>query len=218
LSKIKVINLKYVTIHEKYMGLEDKIKSIGNSVSSYSWRGLEFAVDMYNQAYDRYPQTTKFLSTAVGTVGGDYIAKKIVEGEDITLRDIAFTTFAAMYQSYFYPKLIDCTEKIADVGFIKRAYQKLGISKEWAKTFIIGGLFFIPNMLYWGLLSVKNQAEITLKSAAQAAKSIGIGSVPYLGVDYLVTNKLKKRYCLPVWSAAEVVYNSFLASVAYLTK
>jgi len=143
LSKIKVINLKYVTIHEKYMGLEDKIKSIGNSVSSYSWRGLEFAVDMYNQAYDRYPQTTKFLSTAVGTVGGDYIAKKIVEGEDITLRDIAFTTFAAMYQSYFYPKLIDCTEKIADVGFIKRAYQKLGISKEWAKTFIIGGLFFI---------------------------------------------------------------------------
>ncbi len=73
-------------------------------------------------------------------------------------------------------------------------------------------------MAYWGLLSVKNQAGITLKSATQAAKSIGVGSIPYLGVDYLVTNKLKKRYCLPVWSAAEIAYNSFLAGVAYLTK
>ncbi len=200
------------------MELEDKLKDIGSAVSNGTWKTLECAVGLYNLAYDRYPRATRFLSTAAGTIGGDYIAKKFVEGEDINLRDVAFTTFAAVYQSYFYPKLIDCTEKIADVGFIKRAYQKLGISKEWAKTFIIGGLFFIPNMLYWGLLSVKNQAEITLKSATQAAKSIGIGSIPYLGADYLVTNKLKKRYCLPVWSATEVAYNSFLAGVAYLTK
>ncbi|MEK6949101.1 MAG: hypothetical protein AABX34_02695 [Nanoarchaeota archaeon] len=200
------------------MELEDKLKDIGSAVSNGTLRTLECAVDLYNQTYDRYPRTTKFLSTAAGTIGGDYIAKKIVGGEDINLRDVAFTTFAAVYQSYLYPKLIDCTERIADVGLVKKAYQKLGISKEWAKTFIIGGLFFIPNMLYWGLLSVKNQAQITTKTALQAAKSIGIGSIPYLGVDYLVTNKLKKRYCLPVWSAAEVVYNSFLAGVAYLTK
>lgn len=200
------------------MGLEDKLKDIGTAVSNGTWRTLECAVDLYNRTYDRYPRATKFLSTAAGTIGGDYIAKKFVEGEDINLRDVAFTTFAAVYQSYFYPKLIDYTERIADVGLVKRAYQKLGISKEWAKTFIIGGLFFIPNMLYWGLLSVKNQAQITTKTALQAAKSIGIGSIPYLGVDYLVTNKLKKRYCLPVWSAAEIAYNSFLASVAYLTK
>ncbi len=200
------------------MELEDKLKDIGSAVSNGTLRTLECAVDLYNQTYDRYPRTTKFLSTAAGTIGGDYIAKKIAAGEDINLRDVAFTTFAAVYQSYLYPKLIDCTERIADVGLVKKAYQKLGISKEWAKTFIIGGLFFIPNMLYWGLLSVKNQAQITTKTALQAAKSIGIGSIPYLGVDYLVTNKLKKRYCLPVWSAAEVVYNSFLAGVAYLTK
>ncbi len=200
------------------MGLEDKLKDLGSTVFNGTWKTLECTVDLYNRVYDRYPKATGFLSTAAGTIGGDYIAKKMVEGEDINLRDVAFTTFAAVYQSYFYPKLIDYTERITDVGLVKRVYQKLGISKEWAKTFIIGGLFFIPNMLYWGLLSVKNQAQITTKAALQAAKSIGVGSIPYLGVDYLVTNKLKKRYCLPVWSAAEIAYNSFLAGVAYLTK
>mgnify|MGYP001558104589 FL=1 len=200
------------------MALEDKVKGIESSISNATWKGLEFAVDLYNQAYDRYPKTTKFLSTAAGTIGGDYIAKKAIQGEDITIRDLAFTTFAAAYQSYFYPKLIDYTEKIAEIEPVKKAYQKIGISKEWAKTFIIGGLFFIPNMAYWGLLSVKNQAQITTKAASQAAKAIAIGSIPYLGVDYLVTNKLKKRYCLPVWSAAEIAYNAFLAGVAYLTK
>lgn len=200
------------------MRLEDKIKTIGSSISNGTRKGLEFAVDLYNQAYDRYPKITKFLSTAAGTVGGDYIAKKVTQGEDITLRDITFTTFAAAYQSYFYPKLIDCTEKISEIKPVKQAYQKIGISKEWAKTFIIGGLFFIPNMFYWGLLSVKNQAQITTKAASQAAKAIAIGSIPYLGIDYLVTNILKKRYCLPVWSIAEIAYNTFLAGVAYLTK
>ncbi len=200
------------------MTLEDKVKEIGSSISNATWKGLEFAVDLYNQAYDRYPNTTKFLSTAAGTVGGDYIAKKVTQREDITLRDIAFTTFAAVYQSYFYPKLIDCTEKIAEIKPVKQTYQKLGISKEWAKTFIIGGLFFIPNIVYWGLLSVKNKAPITARATLQAARSIAIGSVPYLGVDYIVTNKLKKKYCLPVWSAAEIAYNTFLSGVAYLTK
>jgi len=200
------------------MKLEDRIKTMGRSLSENTGRGLNLVVDLYNRAYDRYPTATKFLSVAAGTVGGDYIAKKALPGEDITLRDVAFTTFAAVYQCYFYPKLIDYTEKIAEMKPVRGVYQSLGLSKEWAKTFIIGGLFFIPNMLYWGLLSVKNQAQITTKAALQAAKSIGIGSIPYLGVDYLVTNKLKKKYCLPVWSAAEIAYNSFLAGVAYFTK
>ena len=200
------------------MGLEDKLKQVGKGISETTWKGLEYGVDLYNQAYDRFPRTTKFLSTAAGTVGGDYIAKKVIQGEDITFRDVAFTTFAAVYQSWIYPKFIDYTEKIAENKSVKKTYEKLGISKEWAKTLIIGGLFFIPNMAYWGLLSTKNQAEITLKSAIQATKAIGIGSILYLGVDYLVANKLKKKYCLPVWSAAEIAYNSFLAGVAYLTK
>jgi len=200
------------------MGLEEKIKSIGSNISNSAWKGIEFTVDLYNQAYDKYPKTIKFLSKATGTIGGDYIAKRIVQGEEITSRDLAFTAFAAVYQSYLYPKFIDYTEKISEKEVVKKIYKKLGISKPWAKTFIIGGIFFIPNMAYWGLLSVKNQADITLKSVTQAAKSIGIGSIPYLGVDYIVTNKLKKRYCLPVWSAAEIAYNTFLAGVSYLTK
>ena len=200
------------------MGLEDKLKQVGKGISETTWKGLEYGVDLYNQAYDRFPKTTKFLSAAAGTIGGDYIAKRVMQGGDINLRDVAFTTFAAAYQSWLYPKFIDYTEKISENESIKKTYKKLGISKEWAKTLIIGGLFFIPNMAYWGLLSAKNQADITLKSATQAAKAIGVGSIPYLGVDYVVTNKLKKRYCLPVWSAAEIAYNSFLAGVAYLTK
>ena len=196
----------------------DKIKTIGKSISNTTWKGIEKAVDLYNQAYEKCPKTTKFLSTAVGTIGGDYIAKRVVEGENIKLRDLVFTSAAAVYQSYLYPKFIDYTEKIAEMEPVKKAYKKLGISKEWAKTLIIGGLFFVPNMAYWGLLSVKNQAQITMKAAKEAAKSIAIGSIPYLGVDYVVTNKLKKKYCLPVWSAAELAYNSFLAGVAYLTK
>lgn len=198
--------------------IEEKIRKIGNNITNTTWKGLEFTVDLYNRAYDKYPKITRFLSTVTGTIGGDYIAKKITQRENITLRDIAFTTFAAAYQSYFYPKLIDCTEKISEIKPVKQAYQKIGISKEWAKTFIIGGLFFIPNMFYWGLLSVKNQAQITTKATSQAAKAIAIGSIPYLGVDYLVTNILKKKYCLPVWSVAEIAYNTFLAGVAYLTK
>jgi hypothetical protein len=200
------------------MKLEEKLQMARRAFSSNVWKGLEGAVEGYNWAYESYPKTTKFLSAAAGTVGGDYIAKKVIQGEDLTLRDVLFTTFAAAYQSWVYPKLIDYTEKIVEMKPVKQGYQKVGVSKELAKTFIIGGLFFMPNMLYWGLLSVKNHAEITANTAAQAAKAIAIGSIPYLGVDYLVTNKLKKRYCLPVWSAAEIAYNAFLAGVAYLTK
>lgn len=200
------------------MGLEDKLRQARTGISEATWKGLEYGVDLYNQSYDKFPRTTKFLSAAAGTVGGDYIAKKVIQGEDINLRDVAFTTFAAVYQSWIYPKFIDYTEKITENNSVKKTYEKIGISKEWAKTIIMGSLFFIPNMAYWGLLSVKNQAGITLKSATQAAKAIGIGSIPYLGVDYLVANKLKKRDCLPVWSVAEIAYNSFLAGVAYLTK
>ncbi len=200
------------------MALEDKVRGIGRSISNTTWKGVEKAVYLYNLAYEKYPKTTHFLSSAVGTIGGDYIAKRVMEGEDIKLRDVAFTSAAAVYQSYFYPKLIDYTNKIAEMEPVKKFYNKLGISKEWAKTLIIGGMFFIPNMAYWGLLSVKNQAEITVKAVKEATKSIAIGSIPYLGVDYLVTNKLKKKYCLPVWSAAEIAYNTFLAGVAYLTK
>jgi len=198
--------------------LENQLRKFEKDLSNPLWKGLEYGVDLYNQAYDRFPRTTKFLSTATGTIGGDYIAKKVIQREDITLRDVAFTTFAAVYQSWLYPKFIDYTKKIAEKEHVKKVYQRLGLSKEWAKTLMIGGLFFIPNMAYWGVLSAKNQAEITLKSATQAAKSIGIGSIPYLGVDYLVANKFKKKYCLPVWSVAEITYNSFLAVVSYLTK
>jgi len=200
------------------MKLENKLTSLGKSIPNATWKSIEKAVDLYNRAYEKYPKTTNFLSTAVGTIGGDYIAKKVLEGEDINLRDLAFTSAAAVYQSWLYPKFIDYTNKIAEMESVKKVYNKLGISKEWTKTLIIGGLFFAPNMAYWGLLSVKNQAQITMKAAKEAAKSIAMGSIPYLGVDYIVMNKMKKKYCLPMWSAAELAYNTFLAGVAYLTK
>ncbi|KYK24388.1 hypothetical protein AYK26_06840 [Euryarchaeota archaeon SM23-78] len=180
------------------------------------WFGLEKLVDMYNQAYNKYEAPTRFLSTLAGTMGGDFIAKSS-QGMKYTWRDAAFTSFAAVYQSWLYPKFIDLTNHIVDKPKVEKAFKKIGISKPWAKAITIGGLFFIPNMFYWGLLSVKNRDPINLVRAKNAAKAIAIGTVPYLGVDYIVTNKVHKKYCLPIWSAAEIAYNTFLAAVAYLT-
>lgn len=180
--------------------------------------GLEKVVEAYNFAYEKATGPTKFLSTLAGTLGGDYIAKKFTQGESLTWRDVAFTSFAAAYQSWLYPKFIDLTNYLVEKPIVKKACEKMHITKEWAKTIVIGAAFFLPNMAYWGLLSMKNRTPITMKGAGKAAESIAIGSIPYLGVDYLVTNKLDKKYCQPVWAAAEVVYNTFLAAVAYLAR
>lgn len=192
--------------------------SIKQNIKDVMYRGLEKIVEGYNYAYDKFPGTTKFLSTLAGTLGGDYIAKKFTQGENITWRDVAFTSFAAAYQSWLYPKFIDLTNYLVEKPIVKKACEKMHITKEWAKTIVIGAAFFLPNMAYWGLLSVKNKTPITMKGAGKAAKSIAIGSIPYLGVDYLVTNKLDKKYCQPVWAIAEIAYNTFLAAVAYLAK
>jgi len=189
-----------------------------NAIKNATYKGLEKIVDLYNSAYDKYPNATSFVSTLAGTLGGDYVAKRFSQGEKITLRDVGFTTFAAVYQSWLYPKFIDLTNHVVEKPAVKKFYEKMKLSKEWAKTLTIVSLFFAPNMAYWSLLSVKNRIPITTKGVEKAAESIVIGSIPYLGVDYLVINKLDKKYCQPVWAAAGIAYNTFLATVAYLTK
>ncbi len=186
------------------------------SLEKILWNSIEYTTDFYNQSYEKYPAATKFISTAVGTVGGDFIAKRISEGEDITLRDVAFTASAALYQAWLYPKFLDFTDKIVEKPAMQNTFNKLKISKGWAKSIVLGGMFFVPNMFYWGLLTYKNQNPITVKGANNAAKSIAIGSIPYLGIDYIVANKVSKKYCLPIWAGAELAYNTFLAAVAYL--
>ena len=191
--------------------------SITKNIRDAMYYSLEKVVDAYNLAYEKAPRTTNFLSTLAGTLGGDFIAKTSY-GQKYTLRDVGFTTFAAVYQSWLYPKFIDFTNYIVEKPFVEKAYKKIGMNKEWAKTLTLVGMFFLPNMLYWEFLSVKNQIPITTKGAEKAAKTIAIGSIPYLGIDYLVANKLKKKYCLPVWSASGIVYSTFLAAVAYMAK
>ena len=73
-------------------------------------------------------------------------------------------------------------------------------------------------MLYWGILSVKNQIPLTVRSLTQGARTVAETSIPYLGVDYYVANKAKKRYALPIWSGAELAWNVYFALRNYLSR
>ena len=196
----------------------EREEGLGALVYKTAWQCLDGAVSLYNRAYERYPKLTSLVSTAVGTVGGDAIAKRLVEGEDITLRDIAFTASASVYQTFLYPKLIPLDGKIVDNPRVGKMLEKIRINKKWGKAIALTALFFPFNMFYWGVLSVKNRSPINLKNMAEGAKTIAESSIPYLGVDYAVANKLDKKYALPVWSAAELGWNAFVASKNYLVR
>ena len=200
------------------MTLLDKLKSVGESVNKASWKTLDCAVDAYNYAYETHPRLTSYISTAVGTVGGDIIAKRFAEGENVELRDVAFTAGASIAQAYFYPKLIPLAEKIVNKPLIKKAFEKVRINTHWAKAITLTALFFPINMLYWNFLSVKNKSLINLKTNLEGAKTIAEASIPYLGVDYVVANKIDKKYALPVWSAAELGWNTYVALQNYVVK
>lgn len=199
------------------MKLEKIIQNISNKATETAWNAIEKGVDLYNKIYERYPKTTNYLSTAVGTVGGDAIAK-ITNGERVELRDIAFTAGASAIQAYLYPKLIPLAEKITNVPKVEKAFEKIRINKPWVKAITLTALFFPINMVYWNYLSLKNNTPINWKSNLAGARAIVEASIPYTGVDYLVANKLNKRYALPVWSGAELGWNFYVALKNYVTK
>jgi hypothetical protein len=200
------------------MKLEERLESVKDEIRNKTWDGIGYLVDLYNQVYEKYPKTTSYLSTAVGTIGGDAIAKRFVDGENVKLRDVAFTSSASMLQAYFYPKLIPLAEKIVDNPKVENVFKKIKINKAWGKAITLTALFFPVNMLYWNFLSLKNKSPINFETNLQGVKTISEASVPYIGVDYLVANKLDKRYALPVWSGAELGWNTFVALENYIAR
>ncbi len=198
------------------MALEEKLRAIGRKAGEVSWKTLERGVNLYNKAYEKHPTLTSYISTAIGTVGGDAIAKRFVKGENVKLRDIAFTAVASLIQAHYYPKLIPLAEKRVNSPKIQKVFDDCKINSQWAKAITLTALFFPINMLYWNFLSIKHKTAVSSATDLLGVRTIAQASVPYLGVDYLVANKLDKKYALPVWSASELGWNTYICLKNYL--
>src|SRR3989338_10989944 len=98
----------------KNQNLEDKLEETDNGLprkKSKVARAVDSVLRGYERMHTAYPLITNYLSSAVGTVGGDAIAKQFTENPDVTLRDIAFTATAAIAYSYLAPKMIEWSTK-----------------------------------------------------------------------------------------------------------
>lgn len=198
--------------------LEEKIRTLAKiSVESVS--------KLYNLSYTHYPLLTNYLSSAIGTVGGDAIAKQFTENPIIKPRDIIFTASAAIGYSYLAPKMIEWSTKITD---------KIGQSESWSHLIkgslahnifnasVLTGLYFPVNMLYWNYLTIKNQATITLEDNLIGAITLGVATIPYLIADYIAIKKFSQsntqKYLRPFYSGIEIIWNTLFAGGNYLAK
>jgi len=192
------------------------ISDIMEKFNDIIYQGLEKSLNIYDSIHAKFPKSTNYFMQAIGTIGGDFIAKTSY-GQRYSWRDFAFTSFASLPQSIYYPKVIDFAKKINTNKNIKKLYKILNINDDWANGITLTLTFFPINMLYWNYLSIKNQAPLDITSNLEGAEKIAEASIPYLYVDYRVA-KIPRRYALPVWSAAELGWNTFIALGNYLTK
>ena len=70
---LKNINNRFIIINKTcfimtYKNLEDKVKEFASSTASSVFKG-------YERLHSKHPRITNYLASAVGTVGGDAIAK-----------------------------------------------------------------------------------------------------------------------------------------------
>lgn len=94
--------------------LEDKVREVVSSTYRATKTGLESMREGYERLHESYPLITNYLSSAVGTVGGDAIAKQFTDKPDVSLRDVAFTASAAVVYSYLAPKMIEWSTKVTN--------------------------------------------------------------------------------------------------------
>lgn len=166
----------------------------------------------YNQLYETHPKITNYISTAIGTMGGDIIAKKFIQGEEIKLRDLLFTAGASLYQSFLHPEIIKWNDKLFSNKKVLNYLKKRGINKKIAKTVGMTAMFVPANILYWGVLSAKNQVPFDTKTILEGLESMAKVSIPYGIVDYQIANKEKfKKYALPIWTGTELFVNTYYA-------
>ena len=209
------------------MGLEDKLKQVGKRISQTTWKGLEYGADSVLRGYERmhsaHPPVTNYLSSTVGTVGGDAIAKQFTDNPDVTPRDVAFTATAAIAYSYLAPKMIAWSTKATNkISESWKALKSNETTHTLFNTSLLTVMYFPVNMAYWNYLTIKNQAPITLEDNLLGASIIGIAIIPYLAVDYVAIKKFSQpktqKWLRPFYSALDIAWNTLFAGGNYLAK
>lgn len=207
--------------------LEDNVEQTLNNNSDEKRSGLvrtlKFVQESYEKAHAAHPLITNYLSSAVGTVGGDAIAKQFTENPNVTPRDVAFTASAAVVYSYLAPKMIEWSTKATNK--ISKSWEVLKNNKTahtLFNTVLLTAMYFPTNIVYWNYLTIKNEAPITLEDNIVGAITLGIVTIPYLAADYIAIKKLSqpetKKFLRPFYSGVELVWNTLFAGGNYLAK
>ena len=191
-------------------------KSLEDSIREISTAAVDSAIKGYEQLHARYPVLTNYLSSAIGTIGGDMIAKQFTENPNVKLRDIAFTATAAIAYSYLAPKMIEwstyVTDKISDYW---SRLKESKVAHTIFNTTLLTAMYFPANMTYWNYLTIKNQASITLENNIAGAITLGIATIPYLIADYIAIKKFSQpettKFLRPFYSSIELVWNTLFA-------
>ena len=207
--------------------LEERLDENGTELPVEKRSVVGRAVDSVLRGYERmhsaYPLVTNYLSSAVGTVGGDAIAKQFTDNPDVTPRDVAFTATAAIAYSYLAPKMIEWSTKATNkISESWKALKSNETTHTLFNTALLTAMYFPVNMAYWNYLTVKNQAPITLEDNLAGAVILGIATIPYLAADYVAIKKFSQpktqKWLRPFYSAVEIVWNTLFAGGNYLAK
>jgi hypothetical protein len=190
---------------------------------SYLEKYVQHILDKYNALYSAYPKITNYLSTALGTVGGDQIARQFSENPNIRLRDIAATALAAVGYSYLAPKMIDWGAQVTNaLGEKIHTIKHNSTAHRITNTALVIAAYLPINLAYWNALSLKNTGMISFEDNLTGLCALLIGSIPYVIADYYAIKNLMQehtvKYLRPFYSAVGLVWNTLFAGGNYLAQ
>ena len=186
-------------------------------------RAADSVLRCYEKMHEAHPLITNYLSSAVGTVGGDAIAKQFTGNPDVSPRDVAFTATAAIAYSYFAPKMIEWSTKATNkIGNSWKALKNSETAHTLFNSALLTAMYFPVNMAYWNYLTIKNEAPITLEDNVVGAITLGIATIPYLAADYIAIKKFSQpktqKWLRPFYSGVELVWNTLFSGGNYIAK
>ncbi len=220
INRVSFIIMILAVVDMENHNLEDRIEITPEKTPKSR---LDTILRAYESAYTNHPIVTNYISSAVGTVGGDAIAKQFTENPNVTLRDLAFTASAAVVYSYLAPKMIEWSTNATDkVSYFCDKLKESEVGRTLFNTVLLTAMYFPVNMVYWNYLTVKNEAPITLESNEIGIITLGIATIPYLLADYVAIRRFSqpetKKWLRPFYSAAEIGWNTLFAGGNYLAK
>ena len=200
-----------------------RVREGARNVSRAARNSLDSALRGYETMHKSYPRITNYLSSAVGTIGGDAIAKQFTDNPEITLRDIAFTGTAAIAYSYLAPKMIEWSTKFTDkIGRFWKRLKEDKTAHTLFNTVVLTAMYFPVNMMYWNYLTLKNQEPLSLGNNLVGAAVLGVATLPYLAADYVAIKKFSQpetqKWLRPFYSGVELVWNTIFAGGNYIAK